>query len=1635
MRYLFNKKFFKSIKTIAFLSLFFSIQFFSEKASATAIASTLSWSTISPTATGTCVSGYYSTGWDGSSAYWLYTLSTCGYSNITMAANNTSSNTGPTGGDIYYSINGGTSYIYYGSYALTPCTGCCTITTITATFPTSCNNLATFLVKIIPYSCAGTGTNRIVSDGGFAGTPSGISTVSISSTSPAAGTIAPSSTNNLLQTFNMTVGTSATTLTDVTVNTLGTYIPTTDITNLKCWYSTSSTFSTGSATLLSTITPGVTGSSNSFTGLAQTLPVGASYIYITADVAAGATSGHTISLASIPSVASNFTFSTTCLTLSGSATASNTQTIASPTTPPSITSSPTNQTICSGTSTTFTATATGAPTPTYQWQRSTTGTGGPWFNITTGMDGGIYGASFTTNTLTITGATTAENGYAYQMIATNAYGTATSTPALLTVITVPTVAAITGTTVVCAGSTTALTDATAGGTWSSVSTGVATVNTTGVVTGVAAGTSVISYTITNACGTTAATTTVTVDPIAAAVLGTTTLCVGATSTLSTTTTGGTWTSSNPLIATIASTTGIVTGISQGTATIIYSLTNSCGTTTSTTTVTVNRTAAIILGTDSVCVGATTTLTDSTTGGTWSSSNPGVASVAGGVVTGVATGTATITYTVTNACGTSSQTVTVTVNTAAGAIAGTTTLCVGSTSTLSNPATGGTWTSSNPLIATIGSTTGIVTGVAQGTTTIIYSLTNSCGTTTSTTTVTVNRTAAIILGTDSVCVGATTTLTDSTTGGTWSSSNPGVASVVGGVVTGVANGTATITYTVTNACGTSSHTVTVTVNTAAGAIAGTTTLCVGSTSTLSNPATGGTWTSSNPLIASIGATSGIVTAISQGTTTINYTVTNSCGTTSSTTTVTVNRPAAVILGTDSVCVGSTTTLTDSTTGGAWSSSSTTVATVAGGVVTGISRGVATITYTVTNVCGTTSQTVNVTVSTLAASISGTSNLCVGATETLTDSVSGGSWTSVNPTIASVIATSGLVTGVSQGTTAIAYSVTNACGSSTASITINVSRPAAPVNGLDTVCTGSSIVLTDSTTGGTWSCSNAYATVSGAGIVTGVATGMDIITYTVTNICGTTFATKPVFVLAPPSAGTITGSNTVCSGYSIALASTVTGGTWTRSNICASISGSCLVTGFVAGIDTISYSVTNSCGTTVANTTITVNSTVIPTVSIAVYPNLFLCPGVRAVYTAVTTSGGSATTYQWTVNGTVVSTNDTFSNYPGNGDIVRCAIISNATCALPDTASNSVTVSVSPPAVPTVDFVSSGGDTTCLGVNNTFNASVTHGGSTPLIQWSVNWTLVGTGSTFSYTPANGDIVTCKLTSSSGCVFPDTAVKTMVMTVKPFETPLVNLNLNPGDSVCEGSPITLTVNPTYPGYTPSFYWYKNGSLAGFGTSYTYQPAEGDSMSCVMVSSYHCPIPSDTAKQGIKLHLVPVLHVMVDGRALIMQNQIDTFYVVTTNAGPAPTYQWLINSTPIWGATSTRFATPYITNFDSVSCIVTTHGNACEGVASFNWIIMEVGKLGVNQVNNGKSDIQLIPNPNKGTFVITGNIISGDKEVELQITDVVGQVVYSDAALITDGELKKKIYLNSNLANGIYLLHIKSANENDVISFSINR
>ena len=90
-------------------------------------------------------------------------------------------------------------------------------------------------------------------------------------------------------------------------------------------------------------------------------------------------------------------------------------------------------------------------------------------------------------------------------------------------------------------------------------------------------------------------------------------------------------SNAPGVATVNPTTGVVTGVAQGTTTIIYTVGSAavCGTSAATYTVTVNplANAGTISGIPSVCTGLSTTFTSNgSVGGTWVSSNPAVASV-------------------------------------------------------------------------------------------------------------------------------------------------------------------------------------------------------------------------------------------------------------------------------------------------------------------------------------------------------------------------------------------------------------------------------------------------------------------------------------------------------------------------------------------------------------------------------------------------------------------------------------------------------------------------------------------------------------------------------------------------------------------------------------------------------------------------------------------------------------------------------------------------------------------------------------------------------------------------------------------------------------------------------------------------
>jgi uncharacterized protein YjdB len=815
----------------------------------------------------------------------------------------------------------------------------------------------------------------------------------------------------------------------------------------------------------------------------------------------------------------------------------------------------------------------------------------------------------------------------------------------------------------------------------------------------------------------------------ASITGTATVCQGKTTTLADATSGGTWSTGSSIIS-VNSTTGVVTGNSAGTATVSYTVSAGCY---ATTVVTVNANPAVITGSTTVCTGATITLSDATTGGTWGSANPAIASItSGGVVTGVATGSTTITYSLSTGC---LQTVLMQVNSTPAPITGTATLCTGTTTSLSTTPTGGTWSSSTTGVATINATSGVVTGVAAGTATISYTLSSGCR---STKVVTVSATPAAIGGTTTLCLGGTTTLTNTTTGGSWISANSTVATVgsSNGVVTGVSNGSTTISYIMSGGC---YQTAFVMVNQAPSAISGGNAVCAGSSITLTNATTGGTWSSSNTGIATIGSATGVVGGLTAGTTTISYVLSTGCR---ATMTMSVVSQPAVITGITSACIGGTTTLSDATTGGSWSSGNPTVATVtSGGVVTGVNTGSATITYALGSGCF---RTTVVTISTSASAITGTMAICAGSTLSLSDSTAGGSWSSSASAVATVGSATGVVTGVSAGTATISYNLTGSCSATTV-VTV-LAMPAA-ITGTATVCQGAMTTLSTTTSGGSWTSSNSdVAAIGTSGVVTGGAAGIVTITYMLANGC---YRTAVVTVNATP---VISGTPVVCVGATTSLTSSITGaGTWTSSSTAASVNAtSGVVTGAAAGTTIITF--TTAATGCKGFMVVTVNP-----IPAAITGTAVVCEGATTTFADVTTEG------TWSSSNTGVITIGSTGVAPGIGaGTATITYMLTTGCA----RAIGVTVNSLPAAI-------TGTTTLCAGTTTSLSSTTTGG------TWSSASTAVATvGSTTGVVTGVADgstTITYKL--STGCY------QTTMVFVNPGPTAITG-----SSSVCIGNAITL-------------------------------------------------------------------------------------------------------------------------------------------------------------------------------------------------------------------------------------------------------
>ena len=354
------------------------------------------------------------------------------------------------------------------------------------------------------------------------------------------------------------------------------------------------------------------------------------------------------------------------------------------------------------------------------------------------------------------------------------------------------------------------------------------------------------------------------------------------------------------------------------------------------------------------------------------------------------------------------------------------------------------------------------------------------------TVSVNPVPDSITGVTNICTGSIVTLHDVTAGYNWTSTNPAVATIDGtyGVVTAHTVGATIISYT-----DPSSGCAATTIVNVVG-ITGATSVCA--TDSVMLTATGpGTWSSGTPALATVGST-GFVTGRSTGVATISYTLGSGC---IATWVMTVN-PLALIVGRDSVCVGSTRNLTDIVGGGTWTSTFPLIASVVAdsGKVSGLSVGLTTISYTLpVTGCMT---TVNFNVVGYPVATTGSPRACPGTSTTLHDASTGGVWTSSDPSMATVVPGTGVVTGIRPDTVDIIYTLNPGCSIATR-VTINPLPE--PITGNSVMCPYTTDTLHDATRGGTWTTTTPSVATLDTGILTGITGGLAVVSYTLPTTC--------------------------------------------------------------------------------------------------------------------------------------------------------------------------------------------------------------------------------------------------------------------------------------------------------------------------------------------------------------------------------------------------------------------------------------------------------------------------------------------------------------------------------------------------------
>ncbi|MBI3235731.1 MAG: T9SS type A sorting domain-containing protein [Bacteroidetes bacterium] len=371
-------------------------------------------------------------------------------------------------------------------------------------------------------------------------------------------------------------------------------------------------------------------------------------------------------------------------------------------------------------------------------------------------------------------------------------------------------------------------------------------------------------------------------------------------------------------------------------------------------------------------------------------------------------------------------------------------------------------------------------------------------------------------------------------------------------------------------------------------------------------------------------------------------------------------------------------------------------------------------------------------------------------------------------------------------------------------------------------------------------------------------------------------------------------------------------------------------------------TSPAGCVVTTNSITIYNTLTPTISISASQNS-ICSGNSITFTASTTAGGTAPTFEWFKNG--VSTGVTDSTYTSNNwsnnDTVYCVLNSNYACATVNQLnSNKVGVTVNTTPIATIAAI--GNTTFCQGDSLDLHASA---GSSNY-RWMLNGSVISTSTdSVFYAKTSGDYSV--EVSNGNC--PDTSGSIIISVI---QGPSVSVNPNTAQTICQGDTVKLTAT-TNLGNT--IQWYNaSGSINGAISSIYLAKTSGTYYA--RVSNGTCSANSNSV--NVTVNPLPSAQISVSGATTFCQGDSVALSVSTGNGY---SYQWFDGANVLTNATSDKLVAKtsgsYAVKVTAATCVSSSAGtivtvNPLPAVPTINrasQVLTSSAATGYQWYNNG--------------------------------------------------------------------------------------